>query len=196
MRCWPSGKDAKCRVGCGGICARGHVGATGSHPSRPALPWVRPGLHKSPETRGFEEDDRHAVHRRPVEAHRREGADDPLLRGDGADCGCRALGGQPAAVPARGSRTAGLHPPCARSRAGDRRDPRIDLAWPASGAPCADADRIATDHLAAVREKIAKLQRLEQELERIVSHCDGGHSIGECYVIRSLSDHGLCEHEH
>jgi DNA-binding transcriptional MerR regulator len=62
--------------------------------------------------------------------------------------------------------------------------------------PCADADRIAADHLAAVREKIAKLQRLEQELERIVSHCDGGHSIEECYVIRSLSDHGLCEHDH
>jgi DNA-binding transcriptional MerR regulator len=62
--------------------------------------------------------------------------------------------------------------------------------------PCADVDRIATDHLSAVREKIAKLQRLEQELERIVSHCDGGHSIEECYVIRSLSDHGLCEHEH
>lgn len=62
--------------------------------------------------------------------------------------------------------------------------------------PCADADRIASDHLASVREKIEKLKKLEQELERIVSHCDGGHSIEECYVIRSLSDHGLCGHEH
>jgi DNA-binding transcriptional MerR regulator len=62
--------------------------------------------------------------------------------------------------------------------------------------PCADADRIAADHLAAVRTKIGKLKKLEQELERIVSQCDGGHSIDECYVIRSLSDHRLCEGEH
>jgi DNA-binding transcriptional MerR regulator len=62
--------------------------------------------------------------------------------------------------------------------------------------PCADADRIAADHLSAVREKIEKLKNLEQELSRIVSHCDGGHSIEECYVIRSLSDHRLCGGEH
>jgi DNA-binding transcriptional MerR regulator len=62
--------------------------------------------------------------------------------------------------------------------------------------PCGDADRIATDHLKSVREKIERLKKLEAELERIVSHCDGGHSIENCYVIRSLSDHGLCEGEH
>lgn len=61
--------------------------------------------------------------------------------------------------------------------------------------PCADADRIAADHLAAVREKIGKLKRLEHELTRIISHCDG-HSIEDCYVIRALSDHGLCKGEH
>ena len=61
--------------------------------------------------------------------------------------------------------------------------------------PCAGADRIAEDHLSAVREKIEKLRKLEQELERIVSHC-GGHSVEDCYVIRALSDHGLCEAEH
>ncbi|MCJ8517384.1 DNA-binding transcriptional MerR regulator [Pseudorhizobium tarimense] len=62
-------------------------------------------------------------------------------------------------------------------------------------APCAGADRIAEDHLAAVREKIAKLRKLERELERIVSHCSG-HSVEDCYVIRALSEHGLCEAEH
>lgn len=61
--------------------------------------------------------------------------------------------------------------------------------------PCAGADRIAADHLANVREKIVQLKKLEHELERIVSHCDG-HSIEDCYVIRALSDHRLCEHEH
>lgn len=62
--------------------------------------------------------------------------------------------------------------------------------------PCANADRIAADHLAAVREKIERLRKLEHELERIVSQCDGGHSIEDCYVIRALSDHGLCDSEH
>jgi DNA-binding transcriptional MerR regulator len=62
--------------------------------------------------------------------------------------------------------------------------------------PCAHADRIAAEHLAAVRTKINKLKKLEQELARILSHCDGGHSVEECYVIRALSDHGLCESEH
>ncbi len=61
--------------------------------------------------------------------------------------------------------------------------------------PCEGADRIARDHLADVREKISRLKKLEHELERIVSHCDG-HSIEDCYVIRALSDHGLCEGEH
>ncbi|WP_137132039.1 helix-turn-helix domain-containing protein [Rhizobium sp. FY34] len=61
--------------------------------------------------------------------------------------------------------------------------------------PCDGADRIAAIHLAEVREKIDKLKRLEHELERILSHC-GGHTVEDCYVIRALSDHGLCEHEH
>src|SRR5215217_6710088 len=57
---------------------------------------------------------------------------------------------------------------------------------------CGDADRIAAEHLAGVREKIAKLKKLEHELERIVS-CDGNHTVGDCYVIRALADHGLCK---
>ena len=61
--------------------------------------------------------------------------------------------------------------------------------------PCEGADRIAAEHLADVREKIASLKKLEHELERIVSHCHG-HSIEDCYVIRALSDHGMCEGEH
>jgi DNA-binding transcriptional MerR regulator len=61
--------------------------------------------------------------------------------------------------------------------------------------PCADADRIAAEHLAAVREKIARLKRLEAELERMALGCTGDH-IGECYVIQSLADHSLCGQEH
>ncbi|MFC5443861.1 MerR family transcriptional regulator [Rhizobium halophytocola] len=64
------------------------------------------------------------------------------------------------------------------------------------GRPCDRADTIAAEQLAQVREKIARLQKLESELQRITGHCDGDHAIEDCYVIRALSDHGLCESEH
>lgn len=61
--------------------------------------------------------------------------------------------------------------------------------------PCTTADRIAAEHLQEVRRKIAQLTQLESELERIVSSCEN-HTVEECYVLRSLSDHGLCDHDH
>lgn len=61
--------------------------------------------------------------------------------------------------------------------------------------PCADADRIAADQLAAVRGKIARLQALEAELERIAGHCHG-QQIRDCAVIRALADHDLCTSDH
>ncbi len=61
--------------------------------------------------------------------------------------------------------------------------------------PCAEAHGIARDHLKAVRRRISQLRGLERELERIVSNCRG-ETVGECYVLRSLSDHALCEREH
>jgi DNA-binding transcriptional MerR regulator len=60
--------------------------------------------------------------------------------------------------------------------------------------PCANADRIAKEQLVSVRDRIAGLQRLEAELERIATCCAG--TVSDCYVIRSLADHSLCEHEH
>jgi DNA-binding transcriptional MerR regulator len=61
--------------------------------------------------------------------------------------------------------------------------------------PCGQADRIAAEQLDAVREKIAKLRRLENELERIATHC-GGDTVRDCYVIRALADHDLCGSDH
>ncbi|MGF0536851.1 MerR family transcriptional regulator [Agrobacterium sp. ES01] len=61
--------------------------------------------------------------------------------------------------------------------------------------PCERADDIARAQLMEVREKLARLKKLEVELERIVDHC-GNHTVGDCYVIRALSDHSLCEHDH
>ena len=60
---------------------------------------------------------------------------------------------------------------------------------------CRDADQIAAGHLETVREKIAKLQRLEAELDRIASSCGGG-KIRQCYVLQALADHGMCANEH
>jgi len=60
---------------------------------------------------------------------------------------------------------------------------------------CAEADKIASEHLAFVQTRIAKLKRLETELKRISSCCNSG-SIGDCYVIHALSDHSLCEDVH
>ncbi len=61
--------------------------------------------------------------------------------------------------------------------------------------PCEDADRIAREHLADVRDRIRRMKRLEKELARIAGNCTG-ENVADCYVIRALSDHALCGTEH
>lgn len=61
--------------------------------------------------------------------------------------------------------------------------------------PCADADRIAAQHLTSVKEKIKHLRKLEKELKRIVANCHTD-TVGECYVIQSMGNHGMCVEEH
>lgn len=61
--------------------------------------------------------------------------------------------------------------------------------------PCHAADEIAAEQLSVVRERIARLQRLERELVRMTQHC-AGHTVGECDVLRSLADHALCAEDH
>jgi DNA-binding transcriptional MerR regulator len=59
-------------------------------------------------------------------------------------------------------------------------------------APCDRVNRIAEEHLADVRARIERLQKLEAELARIVALCDGNHAVKECRVLEALSDHGQC----
>lgn len=59
---------------------------------------------------------------------------------------------------------------------------------------CNGADKIAARHLAALKEKIAKLQRLERELERI-SRCKAD-TLGDCAVLETLADHRFCTADH
>lgn len=61
---------------------------------------------------------------------------------------------------------------------------------------CAQASDIADQQLAGVREKIARLQSLEQELSRISEGCSGSGRAGNCYVLASLADHSKCNHDH
>ncbi len=60
---------------------------------------------------------------------------------------------------------------------------------------CAEADRIASRHLAQVEEKIAQLALLRDELARIVGRCRGG-AAADCRVIEALGDHAQCETSH
>lgn len=53
---------------------------------------------------------------------------------------------------------------------------------------CAAADQIAARHLAEIRHRIARLQALEAELQRMVTECAHGR-IAECRVIETLADH-------
>ncbi|WP_026871672.1 MerR family transcriptional regulator [Inquilinus limosus] len=61
--------------------------------------------------------------------------------------------------------------------------------------PCATADRIAQEQLVAVQNRIARLEALKAELERMVEQCRHG-TIGHCRVIEVLADHshGHCLH--
>ena len=61
--------------------------------------------------------------------------------------------------------------------------------------PCAEADRIAAEQLATVREKIDRLKKLEAELERISTQCHS-NQVRDCYVIRALANHDLCVTDH
>ncbi len=63
------------------------------------------------------------------------------------------------------------------------------------GEDCVEADRIAEIQLANVRNRIAKLQQLASELERISHLCDGGNG-GQCRVLTALGDHSQCESAH
>lgn len=63
------------------------------------------------------------------------------------------------------------------------------------GRDCAEADRIASEHLATVKLKLARLTGLRDELARIVGVCRGGRA-ATCRVLEAVSDHGGCTTNH
>ena len=60
---------------------------------------------------------------------------------------------------------------------------------------CDAADGIARAQLVEVEQRIARLQALKTELERMIEQCRGGR-IADCRVIEVLGDHALCQTDH
>ena len=61
--------------------------------------------------------------------------------------------------------------------------------------PCAAADVIARRQLQSVRDRIVRLEALQQELSRMLAQCAHG-TISDCKVIDVLGDHAHCLHDH
>lgn len=65
--------------------------------------------------------------------------------------------------------------------------------------PCDRADVIARRHLADVETRIARLERLRNELVRMVegcTHANEGGVVAQCRVLETLADHAHCAGEH
>lgn len=63
------------------------------------------------------------------------------------------------------------------------------------GSDCRTADAIARSQLQQIRNRIARLQQLASELERISHLCEGGNG-GTCQVLTALGDHSQCSGDH
>ncbi len=59
------------------------------------------------------------------------------------------------------------------------------------GSDCAAVDAIARRQLAAVRDRLNRLEALEAELKRMIASCEGG-TVGDCTVMETLGDHRRC----
>ncbi len=60
---------------------------------------------------------------------------------------------------------------------------------------CEDADQIARRQLRQVELRMARLEALRIELERMVRECEGGNT-GNCRVLEVLRHHSECLTEH
>lgn len=55
--------------------------------------------------------------------------------------------------------------------------------------PCDGVDRLVSEQLSAIRARITRLRRLEQELTALQATCDGEHEMRECGILKALSHH-------
>ena len=60
---------------------------------------------------------------------------------------------------------------------------------------CCEVDEIASRHLRSVEEKMARLERLRDELKHMLNQCTGGR-IASCHILETLGDHSDCDAGH
>lgn len=58
--------------------------------------------------------------------------------------------------------------------------------------PCGEVDDLVVEQLHQVERKIADLQRLRDELDRLAHQCRGGR-VSECRIIDALSPHDVAD---
>lgn|SRR6056297_1707824 len=63
------------------------------------------------------------------------------------------------------------------------------------GRPCLEADAIARRQLKQVEQRLARLEALRIELQRMVHECSGGQT-ADCRVLEVLRDHSECLTDH
>ncbi len=63
------------------------------------------------------------------------------------------------------------------------------------GQSCSDADSIARRQLKDVEARMARLEALQKELQRMISDCAGG-TVATCRVLEVLRDHSECLSDH
>ncbi|ABG30586.1 MerR family DNA-binding transcriptional regulator [Roseobacter denitrificans] len=61
--------------------------------------------------------------------------------------------------------------------------------------PCAQVDEIAHRQLQEVEQRIARLEALRVELERMLDQCRR-NTVAECRVLQVLGDHSACLSDH
>lgn len=60
---------------------------------------------------------------------------------------------------------------------------------------CAAVDAIARRQVEEVKARIARLEALQAELERMLAQCAQG-AVSDCRVLQALGDHALCTGAH
>lgn len=65
-----------------------------------------------------------------------------------------------------------------------------------AGTAHGEAHRIARERIVEVRNRIARLQRLEKELVRVLGACDTPSDGQPCGVLHALKDHQACDGAH
>jgi len=59
-------------------------------------------------------------------------------------------------------------------------------ANPSSG--CQEVDQLLDGHIAQVRDQMAALRTLEQQLVKLRKQCQGPHSVDECGILQNLNE--------